>query len=109
MNLFWETGEYIRQHNSHGAPHSFIIGHNYFSDLTLKEKEHFFGYHEVPEQAKLEVAQLKNNYDNSIDWRKKGAVGPVRSQGRFCQADWALATTSALESAHFIAFGGEKL
>lgn len=84
MNLFWETGEQIRRHNSSHAPTTFVLGHNYFSDLTLSEKRHFFGYHGIPEEKDLEVAHLKNNYDNSVDWRKKGAVGPIRNQGHYC-------------------------
>ena len=100
MNIFWETGEQIRHHNAHHT--SFILGHNYFSDLTQGEKAHFFGYHPIHDEKELQVARLTNNYENSVDWRAKGAVNDVRNQGPFCRADWAIATVSALESAHAI-------
>ena len=49
-------------------------------------------------------------YENHKDWRAEGAVGPIRNEysPKICQACWAFAVTSALESAYFIKSGDDK-
>jgi cathepsin L len=41
---------------------------------------------------------------DSVDWRQKGAVTPVRDQGQ-CEASWAFACIAAVESQHAIVTG----
>ncbi|XP_049272529.1 cathepsin L-like [Rhipicephalus sanguineus] len=41
---------------------------------------------------------------DSVDWRNKGAVTPVKTQGP-CLATWAFSATGAVESQHFIRTG----
>ncbi|KAH7717153.1 cathepsin L2 [Aphelenchoides avenae] len=50
------------------------------------------------------VADPDATVPDSIDWRDKGAVTPVKDQGD-CFGCWAFAATGALEGAHFLKTG----
>jgi C1A family cysteine protease len=109
MDTFAANDKFVIEHNQEG--HSYTVGHNQFSDLTSAEFAAVYtGY-----KTKDSYLRHKKNYNNdlikgyeaaptSMDWVAKGAVTPVKNQGR-CGSCWAFSTTGSTEGAYQIATG----
>jgi C1A family cysteine protease len=71
----------------------------FLNQSSIKIVENLKKESEIKYKKKQKKLSIK-----SIDWRKKGVVNPVKSQGS-CGCCWAFGTTSAIESHVAIKFG----
>ena len=104
FGAFADNYEYIQQENAKG--HSYKLGLNEFSDMTLDEfKMNKLGL-KLPESVWGSLPSLGTHHvgnatlPSSVDWRNK-AVTPVKNQQQ-CGACWAFSTLSSCSSSLYL-------
>jgi len=99
--IFSENLRKYEQHNKSGA--SWRMAVTQFSDLTDAEFEamHMGGYKKTPTVATTSTKKTSSvkssQLPESVDWREKGAISPVKDQ-QACGSCWAFAATAMIES-----------
>ncbi|XP_039131918.1 zingipain-2-like [Dioscorea cayenensis subsp. rotundata] len=104
--IFKDNLKYIDEHN--GRNHSFHLGPNIFADITNEEYQKTYLGLVTPtwNNSRKESERYKFNLScpDSIDWRQKGAVVPVKQQGQ-CFSCWAFGVNAAVEGINKIVTG----
>ncbi|KAK4437908.1 Cysteine proteinase RD21A [Sesamum alatum] len=114
FEIFKDNLKFIDEHNAADRPYK--LGLNRFADLTNEEYRMMFVSGRVDRKTKLMSRKASDRYafkageelPESVDWRKKGAVAPVKDQGQ-CGSCWAFSTVAAVEGINQIVTGNMTL
>jgi C1A family cysteine protease len=103
LKNFANNDDIIETHNA--AKHSFELGHNQFSHLSLDEWRAFVRLglsrpEPLEGPARIHDAPVNSVLPASVDWVSAGAVTGVKDQGQ-CGSCWSFSTTGALEGAYY--------
>jgi cathepsin L len=107
--LVWEENvKRIVKHNLEAdlGVHTYRLGLNEYADMTRDEFVRTLnGYRMAANRVPHNVFQKEDiSLPDTVDWRNKGYVTPVKNQEQ-CGSCWAFSTTGSLEGQHFAKTG----
>jgi len=111
MKIFMENKHHIAKHNQlyEQGKVTYKLALNKYADLLPHEFTALNGYNktlnrsvsgERVEEGVTFLSPANVELPDTVDWRKKGAVTPVKDQGH-CGSCWSFSATGALEGQHF--------
>ncbi|KAK9097334.1 hypothetical protein Sjap_022831 [Stephania japonica] len=110
FDVFKDNLRFVDEHNSEENK-SYEVGLNKFADLTNEEfRRTYLGVKREERSVDLRamsyryVVEAGEKLPESVDWREKGAVVPVKDQGQ-CGSCWAFSTVAAVEGINKIVTG----
>ncbi|KAH9624601.1 hypothetical protein KSS87_010304 [Heliosperma pusillum] len=112
FNVFKENVRHVHKVNKLDKPYKLKL--NKFADLTTHEFRTRFAGSKIRHHSMLQghrssgsgsfMYAKADNVPASVDWRKKGAVNPIKNQGQ-CGSCWAFSTIVAVEGINQIKTG----
>merc|ERR1740123_1452876 len=103
LHHFSKYVKFVEEHNSANG-NTWTVGVNQFADYTPEERSSMNGYRADMKKANPVEKLNTSGLADSVDWRSKGAVTPVKNQAQ-CGSCWAFSSTGSLEGAHFLSSG----
>ncbi|KAI5433469.1 senescence-specific cysteine protease SAG39 [Lathyrus oleraceus] len=109
LKTFSENVNYIEAFNNANNNKPYKLGINEFADLTNEEfvaSRNKFKGHMCSSITRTSNFKYENvtAIPSTVDWRKKGAVTPVKNQGQ-CGCCWAFSAVAATEGIHKLSTG----
>jgi C1A family cysteine protease len=107
FNNFKQNYLNVESFNLENTEATHRIGINIFSDMTIQEFRKTYlnlDFTSINMKETDDVIPTFTDLPKSLDWRQKGAVSPVKSQGS-CGSCWAFSTVGNLEGIYKIKTG----